>query len=113
MEILTSALIGQLLDALVPILLTAIAAQLARLYPWLREKWGVEIEQKHRDALNEAILSGIESAIRRSIPEAQVGRVALDYVRRSVPDAIRRLGATDDILADKIEALRSRAKKLQ
>lgn len=110
MQAILDALLAQLVAALVPTLMAILAAKLTGLWDWLKERWNVDIEAKHRAALNEAIMTAVENAIRRGIPEAEIGRVAKDYVRRSVPDALRRLGATEDVLSDKIEALRSKVK---
>lgn len=74
----------------------------------LREKWGIEIEAKHREALHSAIMSGIESALRRNVPAPDIPAVATAYVKRSVPDAVKRLRAGDDVLHDLVEAYRGR-----
>ena len=93
---------------ILPIVGTALAWVIGHAARVASERWGVEIEARHRDALHSAILSGIEAAIRRNVPAADVPAAALGYVKRSVPDAVRKLRAGDDVLVDLIEASRGR-----
>ncbi|SIS98613.1 hypothetical protein [Paracoccus saliphilus] len=64
----------------------------------LPERWRIEIEAKHRDALHSALNTGVGLAIDAlqkhpsiAVPDRAAGEI-VSYVRRSVPGAIRRLG---------------------
>lgn len=64
----------------------------------LRRTLGLQAEAIWRDALHSALESGAMRA--DTALTAQAVEQAVDYARRSVPDAIRNLGATDDVLRD-------------
>ena len=63
----------------------------------LPEKWRMDIEAKHRDALHQALDTGVGLLIDTlqkhpgvMVPDMAAGQI-VDYVRRSVPGAIRKL----------------------
>ncbi|RNF35379.1 hypothetical protein [Paracoccus methylarcula] len=75
-----------------------ILGALAWFFRRLPERWRIEIEARHRDALHLALNSGVGAIIDTlqkhpsvAVPDRAIGEV-VDYVRSSVPDAIRRLG---------------------
>ena len=91
---------------LVELLLTLILAVLAWFLRLLPERFRVDIEAKHRAALHSAIDTGVGLLIDTmqkhptiAAPDMAIGTV-LDYVERSVPDAIRRLGPSRAQLED-------------
>ena len=65
-----------------------------------RAKWGIEIEARHREALQSALLNGARLALDRQL----TGRAAIDlvltFIRSSVPDAIGNLKASPEVLTD-------------
>lgn len=70
----------------------------------LPERWQIEIEAKHRDALHSALNTGVGLAIDAlqkhpsiAVPDRAAGEI-VNYVRRSVPGAIRRLGPSQEQL---------------
>ena len=66
---------------------------------------GVQIEAKHRDALHEAIMSGVESAMHHGF-EVGAGTFkahVLAHIRESVPDAMEALNPLPDVLERIIE----------
>lgn len=82
----------------VDLLLFLILGAIGWLMRRLPEKWRVDIEAKHRDALHQALDTGvglIVDTMQRhpavAVPDAAAGQI-VDYVRRSVPGAIRKLG---------------------
>lgn len=82
---------------LVDLLLTLILAIIAWLMRKLPERWRLDIEARHREALHRALDTGIGLAIDTmqkhptiAAPDMAIGTV-LDYVERSVPDALRKL----------------------
>lgn len=70
----------------------------------LPERWRIDIEAKHREALHRALHSGTELLIDTlqkhpavAVPDRAIGEI-VDYVRMSVPGAIRRLGPSQEQL---------------
>ena len=95
---------------LVELLLTLILAVLAWFLRLLPERFRVDIEAKHRAALHSALDTGVGLLIDTmqkhptiAAPDMAIGTV-LDYVERSVPDAIRRLGPSRAQLEDMARA---------
>lgn len=83
------------------VLTAAIAFAAAQFRAWT----GIEIAAKHREALHEAITSGVLSASRHGI---EVGAATfkahvIAHVRESVPDAMRYLDPLPDVLENIIE----------
>lgn len=83
---------------------------------WLREKWNLEIEAKHRAALQSALTNAATLAIKAALDKDTGGKtgkdagieigtaameIGIDYVKQSVPDAIRKFGL-DTILIDRL-----------
>jgi hypothetical protein len=95
--------------ALAPHLLELIAALVAILLGWLaaqaRARWGVEIEARHREALHSALMTGVMHALSRGLHEQDaVAKAAVDYVKTSVPDALRALKPAPQQLLHMAEA---------
>lgn len=70
----------------------------------LPERWQIEIEAKHRDALHSALNTGVGLAIDAlqkhpsiAAPDRAAGEI-VSYARQSVPAAIRRLGPSQEQL---------------
>lgn len=71
---------------------------LAWFFRRLPERWRIDIEARHRDALHSALNTGaglVVDTLQRhpsiAVPDRAAGEI-VEYVRRSVPGAIRRLG---------------------
>ncbi len=70
----------------------------------LPAKWRLEVEQKHRDALHKALLTGVNLAVDTLQLHPAVAThdkaiaVAVDYVKGSVPDALKRLAPSQEQL---------------
>ena len=93
---------------IVETLATLVLAAIAWLMRKLPEQMRMQIEEKHRLALHSALETGVgyafdalEAALRTNptvaAGDAAIGTV-LDYVQRSVPDAIKRLGPSQSML---------------
>lgn len=95
-------MMGTVLEILAPVLsvlATALAPLVAAAIFRLFQKWGIEIEAQHRDALqsalrnaalvtvNKAVEKGIQSGM--TSVELPIGP-AIDYVTKSVPDAVKK-----------------------
>lgn len=99
-EILAPVLTA-LLAILVPALITA-------LFRWF-QKLGLDIEATHRDALQSALTNAALIALAKGGLKPSAG-AAIDYVRASVPDAVKKFGLDDkrilDLVLPKIAAAR-------
>lgn len=101
------AIIDAVLGALAPMLTEIIATGLSLLFGALlmavRRYAGLKAEALLRDALNQAIATGVA----RAVPGGGNGSIeaqAIEYAKRSSPGAIKALRATDDVLFDKARA---------
>ncbi|WP_313348149.1 hypothetical protein [Paracoccus sp. (in: a-proteobacteria)] len=69
-----------------------------------RQKWGIEIEARQREALHSALMTGALLALKHEL----TGRAAIDlvlrYIKQSVPDAIGNLKPTPEVLTDLAKA---------
>ena len=95
-------------EALAPSFVEALGALITLMFGWLsvtlHRKWGIEIEAKHREALHLALMTGARAAIDGNLSGANARSMIMDYVRRSVPDALRYLSASDSVLMRMAEA---------
>ena len=113
----TTVGLGGLLEAFRPILMEMAAIIAAAIVGWLsfqaNRVFGVEIEARHREALQSALMNGVYRGLHAI--EGHADRVTLDvrsaviaegirYVKRSVPDAIKHFKLTDERLRDLLEA---------
>ncbi|SEN91027.1 hypothetical protein SAMN04489859_102190 [Paracoccus alcaliphilus] len=97
-----------IIAASTPYLLEILGLALTGIIGWAatkaREKWGIDIAARHRDALHSALMTGAQLAVSREL----TGRAALDlilgYVRSSVPDAIGALKPSAAVLQNLAEA---------
>lgn len=85
-----------LIEALAPVvsamLAIVIPALLAGLFTSIKKWTGVEVEARHREALQSALANAAR------LMAAGASRAAgIDYVKKSVPDALKVLNATDRI----------------
>lgn len=69
-----------------------------------RQKWGVEIEAKHRDALHTALMTGARLALAKHLTAAAAIELILGYVKTSVPDAIGTLRPPQSVLENLAKA---------
>ncbi|QDL91636.1 hypothetical protein FDP22_07455 [Paroceanicella profunda] len=106
-----------LLDTLAPVALELAGTLASALVAWLalvaKQRLGLDIEARHRAALDAAIMTGVRLALRRvgvalppagAPPHAAQIETAVDDVKRSVPDAVKRLRASEDVLRAKVAA---------
>lgn len=93
-----------LLTTAEPLLLEAISllvgAFLAYVANLIRQRTGLEIEARHREALHSAIMTGVATALRDGPGAGRDAIIdqAITYARQSVPDAIKRLRPTAGVL---------------
>lgn len=84
------------LEILAPVVAALVAAMIpvlvAALVQWFK-KLGIDIEAKHRDALQSALTNAAMIALtKRGSYSNEPGLEAIEYVRHSVPDAVKRFG---------------------
>lgn len=109
--------VSPLVDAILPILNAAVAAMITTAIPiillWMKEKWKIDVEAKHRDAFQTAVLNGAGLLIKKYGAEARnlnfnAGdpniKVAMDYVLQRVPDALDAFKVTPSDIATSISA---------
>jgi hypothetical protein len=98
-------------DALSPILADALAILLSAVIAWVanvfRQKFNIEIEANQREALHSALTTGVHAALQAvggtvagllPITKADIISSAIEYTKKSVPDAIAGLKPTPEIL---------------
>lgn len=88
---------------LLPALLQVIAALLGLLLVGLantaRTRWGIEIEARHREALQSALMTGIAAALSRGLRGPEAVAAAIEHATRAgAPDAIAFFGLGMDDL---------------
>lgn len=92
----------EFLAAVMPLLLQFLAAIvglfLARAAHVARARWGIEIEEVHREALHSALMSGIRAALLRGLRGNAAVSAAIHHASRSVPDALAALHPGEGVL---------------
>lgn len=96
-------------SAVAPIALDLLSGLVLALIGWaaatINRKTGIEIEEKHRLALHSAVMSGLKAAFAQGITSrAALVTFASEYVAASVPDAVKKLKTSGDVLPDLIES---------
>lgn len=91
------AFLSELLLALVPILGLVITTLVGIGLAFLKQKTGIDIEAKHREALQSALMNGILFALQRAgwvqgQPTERLLAAARGYVESSVPEALAKFG---------------------
>lgn len=81
-----------------------IAAAIAWVAAAAKKRFGIDMQSKHRDALHTALTTGSLLAIDRKLTGDEARRLVLDYLHRSVPDALRALAPGAGVLADLVDA---------
>ena len=84
-----------ILDAVSPHAFEVLGIGLTFVIGWasvqVARRTGLDIEQKHRDALHTALMTAARLALAKELTGAAAISLILGYVRQSVPDAIRKL----------------------
>lgn len=97
----------EILEALAPHLLEMIMALVSLVTGYaviLLKRWtGIQIEGRHREALHQAIRTGIAALMERGITGDQLVEGVKDYIHQSVPDALAYLVPGDGVLSTLIK----------
>lgn len=93
---------AMLLSILLPHLLEIVGALVALAVGWAAMRFhawtGVQIQARHREALQSAVMTGIRAALSRGIAPQQAVEQAIGYAQSSVPQAIAKLRPTEPVL---------------
>lgn len=101
-----SAAVVPALVALFGTLATIIINQASKV---AKERWGIEIEARHREALHSALMSGIRAALARGLTGSSAVAAAIEHATKSVPDAISALKPGKGVLTSIAEGKLERA----
>lgn len=97
-----NALLDQVFAQFLPLILQGISAVLGLLLIQgagiAKERWGIEIEARHREALHSALMSGIRAALERGDDRTAAITSAIAHATQSVPDAISALNPSTGVL---------------
>lgn len=99
-----SAILPSILPTLLELFGLLLMAWLVRLSLFVKAKWGIEIEARHREALHSAVMSGIRAALSKGLTGQMAVTAAIEHVTASVPDAIAALSPSADVLSNLVEA---------
>lgn len=96
-----SDLYGALLPMILQVISAVLGLLLIRLSSVARERWGIEVEARMREALHSALMTGITGALGRGLSGKEAVAAAVAHaVQRGAPDAIASFGLSEDALAD-------------
>lgn len=93
-----------MLPALLQLAGLVLAGVIAQAALQLKARWGIDIEKAHQDSLHRALMSGINAALMRNFTGTSAAEAAVAYAKRSVPDAIKALKPSPDVLRSLAEA---------
>ena len=108
---------GAIWATVAPYLFTTISAAVIAVLTWLAElfrRWtGIQIEAKHREALHSAAMTGVAAAFTKIGEKAdtltidaksEIIRDGVDWVFKSVPDALAHFNVTPQSIATLVES---------
>lgn len=93
---LMAAVLPYIMDILAIVLMAALTWASA----WAKRKFNIDIEAKHRDGLHSALMTGARLAASRQLTGQAAIALIVDYVRKSVPDALASLKPSSAVLQD-------------
>lgn len=80
----------------------------------LQRRTGIALEEKDMVALHSALMTGVQAALNKgAASDPVVVRSAVEYAQRSVPDAMRRLKPSAEILRSLAEAKASQIEPIK
>ncbi|MGK7664240.1 MULTISPECIES: hypothetical protein [unclassified Marinovum] len=98
MNMLFSEAIGVLLPTLLQIISAVLGVLLIRATAVAKARWGIEIEARHREALQTSIMSGIRAALTRGLTGEAAVQAAISHATRSTADALDHFKPLPDVL---------------
>lgn len=104
-----------LVAPLIPHVMEIIGILLTAIIGWAaakaRQKWGIDIQAHHREALHWALHTGTQLALERKLTGEAARSLILDYVRRSVPDALAAISPSPATLENLAESKLEEARR--
>lgn len=98
------SLLTDIYTAVLPTLLELIGAILGivllRASAVAKARWGIEIEARHREALQSAVMSGIAAALAKGLKGSDAIDAAVKHVEASVPEALAALKPSAQVLTN-------------
>lgn len=83
----------ELLPTLLQVIAAILGVLLMRAANTARVRWGIEIEARHREALQSALMTGVTAALSRGLRGPEAITAAIEHaVRVGAPDAIEAFG---------------------
>lgn len=104
MNSILSELSAAILPGVVALIGTALTVVLNGAARAARQRWGIEIEAHHREALHSAIMTGLLSAQLRGAKQADMIDAAVAHAEASVPDAVAALAPARGVLRSLAQA---------
>jgi hypothetical protein len=93
-----------IVSILIPVVSTVVPLLLGWVAVILKQKYNIELEAKDQTALHSAILTGITAALakvaNRGAPSSEIISQAIDHANASVPDALKRLKPSTEVLVN-------------
>jgi len=97
--------------ALAPVVMEVLTIIAMLAVTWLaaqaKQRLGLEVTEKQRDALHQALVTGITAALARNADGQDAVDAAVEYAHQSVPGAIKALkpppGVLESIAASKLQ----------
>jgi|APEBP8051073058_1049385.scaffolds.fasta_scaffold27159_2 hypothetical protein len=104
MQQVLTAIYAEVLPILLQLIAAALGLILLRASEAARARWGIEIEARHREALQSALMSGISAALTRGLRGDAAIQAGIAYAHDSVPDALAALKPDPKVLRSLAEA---------
>lgn len=99
-----AGIVATVTPLLIDLLAIVLMAALTWAAAWGKRKFGIDIESRHRDALHSALMTGARLAAARQLTGPGALQLIMDYVRKSVPDALATLDPSQAVLTDLADA---------
>ena len=95
----------ELLPTLLQVIGAILGILLIRAANVARDRWGIEIEARHREALHSALMTGITAAVGKRLQGKEAVAEAVSHVlRKGAPDAVDFFGLGIPDLENMVEA---------
>lgn len=95
---------GAILPGLVTLFGTVLTILIGKAASVAQERWGIEVDAGHREALHAALMSGIQAALLRGLTGGAAVEAAVSHAQSSVPGAIAKLAPSPGVLTSIAQA---------
>lgn len=93
MQTILQAIYAELLPVILQLIAAVLGVVLLRAANVARDRWGIEIEARHREALHSALVTGITAALGQKFRgDEAVGQAAVHVLEVGAPDAVEFFG---------------------